>query len=261
MRWQMREAIWSTGREDRPPAPHTAADDLEALQGLWDVRFFTYPHGRRWIAMQVRRQLHAALFPLLERISEFNAAVASRIATLSAFEESVDRRLSAIEHRLEARKGSDPAAPSGPRLGRIRESLIRGLPGDAVIAVDPHEVTRVRTIRAAGGRETAPVEAGLDDLALFGDTTVDAIVLSRELEHATEQRIRAAFMTARHKLKAGGVLTIWGSERHARAGDGGLEPDVIRRLLVETGFTTVVRVDDTPVNGAAEFEISASNGS
>jgi len=261
MRWQMREAIWSTGREGRPPAAHTAADDLEALQGLWDLRFFTYPPGRRRIATQVRRQLHAALFPLLERLSEFNAAVASRVATLSAFEESADRRLSAIEHRLQDLDGLDPAALGGPKLGRLRESLIRGLPRDAVIAVDPDEVARVRKIRAGGGRETALVAAGLDDFESFDDGTLDAIILSRELEDATEQSIRAAFIAAQHKLKVGGTLTIWRSERHDRAEGGALEADVIRRLLLETGFTTVMLVDDAPVNGAAEYEITASNGS
>jgi hypothetical protein len=261
MRWQMREATWSTNREDRRPVPRTTDDDLEALQGLWDVRFFTYPTGRRRVAVQIRRGLHAALFPLLVRVSEFNAAVARRLTALSVFEDDVERRLSAVERRLQHLDDSADPVRGGLRPGRVGESLLRGLPRNAVVAADPHEVAKVRTIRADRQDAIDPVAAGLDDLDSLADDTVDAIVLSRELAEATEASARSAFTAARRKLKAGGTLTIWAPGPDGRAGGDGLEPDVLRRLLLEIGFTTVVLVDDVPVDGALEYEIMASNGS
>jgi hypothetical protein len=112
----------------------------------------------------------------------------------------------------------------------------------------------VRTFRTGLEDAADPVAVALDDLDSLADGTVDAIVLSGELEGVTEASACSAFTAARRKLKAGGTLTIW-------APGPGLEADVLRRLLLESGFTTVVLVDDVPAGAAPQYEITASNGS
>jgi hypothetical protein len=270
IRWRIRELGDAVDRSSMPLSGVTHGTDSETLEGLWDVRFFEYPRGRRRLAGSFRTVLHAALFPLLTQLSEFQAAAARRLGALSAFEMTTATKLRDMEERLigieRSLRGS---APDGDRSPASPQGVVRDLQSDArVVVVVPPEMERGQTATA----ESSPLtKARLQDIRQLEGESVDIIVFGRALEGCDLAAVRSAIAEAREKLKGDGMITVSGADMTVPSGQKtesdepalrkSLGSQAIRQLLLEAAFAVELSYAAAALTEPARYEIRAFKSS
>jgi hypothetical protein len=265
IRWRIRELGDAVDRSSMPLSSVTHGTDSETLEGLWDVRFFEYPRGRRRLAGSFRTVLHAALFPLLTQLSEFQAAVARRLGALSAFEMTTATKLRDMEERLigieRSLRGS---APDGDRSPASPQGVVRDLQSDArVVVVVPPEMER--------GQSATVESSRLQDIRQLGGESVDIIVFGRALEGCDLAAVRSAIAEAREKLKGDGMITVSGADMTVPSGPKtesdepalrkSLGSQAIRQLLLEAAFAVELSYAAAALTEPARYEIRAFKSS
>ena len=197
--WLASRIRWliARGREDdrnelptgwkAPPA--VQATDVEELTASWDVRFVITGSGRRRIGVVVefiRKFLQSALFPLLARMSEFNAASVRVMAALAGHASELEARHVALEERLARLEQNDvqldltlvPDDESRELRRHIADAATL-VPGTIVVAGDYADFAE---LLQAAGHEVRVAPDGAAAAVEASGTAIGAVVLIGVLE-------------------------------------------------------------------------------
>jgi hypothetical protein len=214
MRWQIehrggvRRAV-----SRREQAGALDITDVEALAATWDVRDIATASARPRLGAPViwlRKFLRTALFPVLLRMSDFNAATLRAIENLSGAVGELTERIDVLERASTALAADTEAieAEAGELRRRLAEQLVDSGKGLWLVVGDADETPA--TFRLAGANVVVaaagePLESAIlkpPDLSLAGIVLVR--LLSRVGDADTAHLLREALM----KLAPEGVLLV-----------------------------------------------------
>jgi hypothetical protein len=252
--------------------PTVRAADVDELTASWDIRFVVTASGRTRLGplvTQIRRFLQAALFPLLVRISEFNAASVRVLAALAEHASELEGRNAALEERIERLERDTRVAVHAPfgnvdETRELRERIVDATlsaPGLIVAAGEVAEIVeRLRDAR----REVLVADDDAASAVEEAGEGIGAVVLVGALEQLAPSNAARLLEIVADGLAPGGVLAVEAvNPRSARAllalsSADGLHPydfDALEELLGSLGYVDV-RLD-LPTPHSARYSVVA----